>query len=442
MDKIIQFAGILFLLSICLKFRRLWLNYLSILLLTNFFGFIEPSSLAIKGLNLTSYFAVLLNILGYFYNALFFGFKPYNDLKYEFLFKWFKIFFFIQLFSYVLTIFRGYSIIESLLPFFDFIPYILIIPLYKLFNVVSEQEFYRYLKYIYIFSILNMVIYISNVTGLLTFYDSSKFSNVEGYEDVVRTLIGFPVYFAFIFPFIYLNLRKDSTFKNIALFLLLILILLLTATRSLVLIYGLIIITVELYYLFKNPSKKVFKVFAIISLSGLLVGSVFNRNTEAFASRFKESEKLIEAKNVKYRYEVAKERISMTLKNNPVFGLGFIYKNDVYRLNLKVDKSRLIHPDIFWPNLLTTTGLAGFVIFLVLYFKLFSLFNLRSETDLNIVFFLYLIITLLLTFSSGGVLFKGSINWTIIMAMGLVHLKYNEEKIASNENDRDFSPGY
>jgi hypothetical protein len=157
---------------------------------------------------------------------------------------------------------------------------------------------------------------------------------------------------------------------------------------------------------------------AIISF--VVFSVVFSKNIEAFSSRFNESNKISKMKNVNYRFLVAEERIQLTLKENPIFGLGFIYKNDAQKLGFKTDNSRLIHPDIFWPNLISTTGLLGSIVFVIFYFKLIVLFRKMRNNFYCHAIYLHLISILFLTFISGGSLFKGSLSFAIIISWGLV----------------------
>jgi hypothetical protein len=142
MNDIIQLTGIVILTAFVFKFKRLRYLYLAILLLTNFFGFVDTEFFKISGLNLTHYFAIIICTLGIILNQSKHKSTDISHKNYYLLYILVSLFFAIQTISYFLTVIRGYSAMESLLPYLDFVSYILIFPLLIPIKNSNEKEFY------------------------------------------------------------------------------------------------------------------------------------------------------------------------------------------------------------------------------------------------------------------------------------------------------------
>lgn len=422
MNEIIQLVGIVMLTAFVFKFKSLRYLYFAILLLTNYFGFVDTEDFKISGLNLIHYFTIMICILGIVLNQSKRRSINVRHNNYYLLYILVYLFFAIQTISYFFTVVRGYSALESLLPYLDFVSYILIFPLLIPFRNADEKEFYFFIETIYKFTFLNLILYVLNSIGIMSFYKMESFSYIEGYNDVSRTLMGFPTYLTLIFPMIYIRFRNKFTLFNLIFLSLVPLSLILAATRSLIIVFGISAILIELYYLRQGSVLKTSRIVVTSIILLVFLSLVFAKNIEALSSRFNEANKISEMNNVNYRFLVAEERIQLTLEESPIFGLGFIYKNDAHKLGFKIDNSRLIHPDIFWPNLFSTTGLLGSIVFVVFLFSLILLFRKMRDNLYCHAIYLHLLSLFFLTFSSGGSLFKGSLAFAIIIGWGLVAL--------------------
>jgi hypothetical protein len=176
--------------------------------------------------------------------------------------------------------------------------------------------------------------------------------------------------------------------------------------------------------------KTILKVMGIVLLFSITTLSLFEKNVTAFTERFSNEK---DVGTIDYRFLGAAERITKTLNENPLFGLGFIYKNDTKKLNLKYRSDLLIFPDVFWPNLISSTGLVGAVVFLYLLGYIGFLFFTKKH-DINAQYFLiYLVGVIALTSASGHIFFRGSIVFALLTAfyLALIHKKQNILKLTT-----------
>ena len=81
MNSPIQFLGVLFLIYLTIKFKRLWAIYISVLIMSDFFGLVGRDFLAISGLNFKWFYASFFILVGIIYNYSFFDLKKINSKK-------------------------------------------------------------------------------------------------------------------------------------------------------------------------------------------------------------------------------------------------------------------------------------------------------------------------------------------------------------------------
>ncbi|AZQ61548.1 oligosaccharide repeat unit polymerase [Flammeovirga pectinis] len=431
MNQILQIVSILILLSLTFKLKRLQLIYIAVLISTHFFGVLEKQDLLVNGkYNFINYISQIFIIIALTKNYILFDLKKKFNNNFTNVFILYFLFFGIQILSFILTLSGGFSFTQSLMPFLDFVTYIYIFPLFILFKKTEKQEVLFFLKLIIVLSIFNTGIFILNYLHFLNFYTSSK-SMIIG-NNIERSLEGFPFFFKFLFPILYINFRRRINLQNFILFAISIISIILTYTRSIIISYFIVILVFELISR-KNKVNITHKLkFLIFILLGFVfLTTFFNKNINVVIERFSEGTSINNIQNLNSRSEVTIDRITLTLKENPLFGIGYISNNEAYKIPLKTDTFRVIHPDIFWPNLFVTTGLFGSIIFVFNMILLLRYFFFRRHSDMSMIIFLFIIFSLLLTFSSGGDLFKHSLNFVIIISLGM---SYYDLNIFDNEN--------
>ena len=438
MLQIIQISGVLFLLYQMKKFWILGPLWISILFITNFFGLLSRSDLFIGSINLTN--QIIIGLL--FLQAIIIQIEQ-KKIKnfipiYPILVKVIVVFFIVQSTSLFNTFLNGYNVLESFLfPYLDFISFIFIPIIYSVFRRVDSNLVNTLWKVIIKFIILNCFIYIVNSLGILNFYEDS-FVLVKGYENVNRTLEGFPIFIFFFFIYNYLSIRKKMTLKNSAVIFLIFIAIILSLTRSLLFAYLIIIILTEIsLYKFQHSGKLAKQIsLAVIAVFFLvlLVPDYYNA-FENRISKITDAYSITDVDNLSSRSMAFWERFDKTNEIGPFLGIGFVYANDAHKLNLMNNSRTLIHPDIFWPNLYSTTGIIGSFFFLMMILIIITLFRKKIKTHKNsFIFLLYIFYTLILTFFFFFILFKGSTLFAITISFGLLFLNEDYLRIRKNRN--------
>jgi len=430
MDLIIQFIGVFYLL---LQIKNIWkLAPLWILILINtyFFGLLTKEFFFIGPYNLIPQISVTLLFIQAFLLYLNKNKKIGNYLKSFLFIKYSLIFlFFIQVLSLFNTFFNGYNKFESFLfPFLEFVTFIFIPILYVLFRKIEINLMYKFWRLLMRFTILNVILYILNNLGILNFYDKELYIKVVD-SDLTRTLQGFPIFLFFLFFETYLRLRKKITFKQALIMFLIFVALILTLTRSLILTFIIVFFIAEIIKLKFTNIIKFIKNSLILAVSVFLLSLVIPSYFLAFQNRLTESANIAEINNVSSRVNVSASRFDKTNELGPLLGIGFVHKNDAPRLNLSYDPDRLIHPDIFWPNLYSTVGIIGsfsFFIFLFLLIKIF-LNNIKTS-NISLMLFCYVVYCLILSFSGSGLWFRYSSIFVICISLGLYFINYNKRQ--------------
>jgi hypothetical protein len=421
---LIKLGFILIMLIKSIQLKKLKFLFIGLLFFTHFFGILEKQDLTIFGLNLISYISIFFFLLELFRNRIYLITISPNDPSVKAIKLFIGLFFIIQSISFILTLLNGFSLTQSLMPFLDFIGFIFLIPFYKLFKITGESEKKTFINLIYHFTILNLLFFILSSTGLLELYPNSVSMNLE--NNLKRTLEGFPILFIVIFPLIYLKFKKSNNWKTILTLLVAIVALLFTYTRSLILGVMIIVFLTELFISKSISLKKRIRDLSLLFASFIFLSTFFSKSLEAISNRFTEGSSINQIENLNSRFLVAQDRINLTLQTSPIIGLGFISQNESNKVNLLVDKDRLIHPDIFWPNLIVTVGIIGSIIFLIFMVKTVLYFYSNRYYKYGITTLMYLLFGLILTFSSGGVFFKGSIIFAIFCGFAIERIE--EEK--------------
>tara|TARA_B110000908_G_C10242615_1_gene446942 strand:- start:267 stop:1454 length:1188 start_codon:yes stop_codon:yes gene_type:complete len=391
------------------------------------FGIVDRNFLSFNGLNFKWFYASIFILVGIIYNYSFFDLKKINSKKITKLNYLVILFTTVQIISLFLTLINGYSLF-SIIPFLEFVPFIFIIPLTHIFYNTSYKELEKLQRYIVSLTILNCIIFLLTRFNLISFYDlNESFVGVD--RDLVRSLTGWPIFLPIVFAQFYLKFNTKANKKIISILFLFLLVVLFSYTRSKLLSFGLMIVFTHILFT-SIRIKTILKVMGGVLLFSIITLSLFEKNVTAFTERFS-NEKGVDT--VDYRYLGAAERISKTLNENPFFGLGFIYKNDADKLHLQYRSDLLLFPDMFWPNLISTTGLVGTVVFLYLLGYIGFLFFTKKH-DINAQYFIiYLIGTIALTAASGHIFFRQSIVFSLLTAfhIALIYKKQNILKLTT-----------
>ena len=122
-------------------------------------------------------------------------------------------------------------------------------------------------------------------------------------------------------------------------------------------------------------------------------------------------------------------RYDKTNELGPLLGIGFVHTNDAPILNLSYSPERLIHPDIFWPNLYSTIGVIGSFWFFTVLILLIRIFIQNMKTyDNSLTFFNYLVYCLVLSFTGSGIWYRYSSIFVITISLGLFFLNEDKQK--------------
>lgn len=424
MNSPIQIIGVLVLLVLFFKFKRLRFIYLSVLIISNFFGFVSDEFWSITSLNFKWFYVSIFFVIGIIHNHLRYSISKVKSKEFDLLNRLIQIFFLIQIVSLFFTLIKGNSI-KSLIPFFEFIPYIFIIPLATIFCNVSDDELKKLKKIILYNSVINCIIFILLRFDVLYFYDLNA-SFLGSNKNLVRSIEGWPIFLFYIFPIFYLKLLQSNNFKLTSAIFLFLSVVIITYTRSLLISFVLMII-------FANLLSNVFKIKLLIRfLSVSLIMYVFlnfqfKENIEAFSLRFTSDKDL---QTIDYRLLATSERFQLTFNQSPIFGLGFIYKEDAESLNLKFKSTSLFFPDFFWPNLFSSVGILGSIIFFYILYMLTIIFFRKRNIFEAKVYLVYFVAVMSTTFASGQILFRLSPVFVLITAVSLASVLLEKRKIS------------
>jgi hypothetical protein len=354
MLEIVIRSGILVYFSIILFRERqavLASLYLALFFLTGFFGTISYENIRIEGLiNSVNIVAIILLW------ALFYSYS-----RSRVVFKSPKLLFFFTLvyFAYGLLVllnsegvFTG-RFLSNFKDAFYSLQFILIIIVYKVFLTVPLTKVEKLLKFIIFATIMNSILYILNSFGFSVIAMQDHYSETDS---MVRNFKGFPVFISFIFGIIYLQLRRNFTLKNFVLILILLFTVYQSHTRSWIIGFSILILYFEIL---RMSTVKMVLSLILLMIATLLwivtdftfTGSIFGSNRMSEIFQFKS---ILDITNVSIRVDAFKD-ILISLSDNNVFGNGF---SDKYK--------DLFTGDIFWANILHSSGYIGALIFLAI----------------------------------------------------------------------------